>query len=49
MDPWHVGGVLQSVSDTVVAIVIKSGAHHLDLRHSDPLDPPDLIKVRFRI
>eukprot|EP00937_MAST-01D_sp_MAST-1D-sp2_P003667 g3667.t1 len=38
LDPWHKGGVLQNVSDTVVAVVIEDGAHHYDLRGADDRD-----------
>lgn len=34
------------MSDTLVAIVIPDGAHHLDLRAATPDDPPDVIKAR---
>ncbi|KAJ5076133.1 lysosomal pro-x carboxypeptidase [Anaeramoeba ignava] len=44
--PWSGGGVLQSISDTLIAIIIPSGAHHLDLRYSNPLDPQDVIQAR---
>lgn len=34
LDPWHGTGVLQNVSDSVVAIIIPEGAHHLDVSSS---------------
>ena len=40
MDPWSGGGVLESLSDSLVAILIPEGAHHLDLRAANPADPP---------
>lgn len=47
LDPWSGGGVLKSISDTLVAIVIPDGAHHLDLRAATPHDPPDVIEARI--
>ena len=42
----HGGGVLQNISDTLVALVIPEGAHHIDLMFSNPLDPPSVIAAR---
>ena len=43
-DPWHGGGVLTNMSETVLAIVLPNGAHHIDLMFSDPADAdyPDI-------
>jgi len=40
LDPWHTSGVLNSLSDDLIAIVIPAAAHHLDLRMPNPEDPP---------
>ncbi|QHN86436.1 lysosomal Pro-X carboxypeptidase isoform X3 [Arachis ipaensis] len=45
-DPWSGGGVLKSISKTLVAIVAKEGAHHVDLRYSTKEDPKWLTHVR---
>jgi len=45
-DPWSSGGVLESVSESVVAITIPRGAHHYDLRSAHPRDTPEVIKAR---
>ncbi|CAH1969985.1 unnamed protein product [Acanthoscelides obtectus] len=44
MDPWSGGGVLSNVSSTVVVIIIPDGAHHIDLRGHNNLDP-DTVKI----
>uniref|UniRef100_V9KNU6 Lysosomal Pro-X carboxypeptidase n=3 Tax=Callorhinchus milii TaxID=7868 RepID=V9KNU6_CALMI len=46
LDPWSAGGVRKSISDTLVAITITDGAHHLDLRSKNPKDPPSVQKAR---
>jgi len=46
LDPWSAGGVLKSLSPTLIAIVIEEGAHHLDLRTPTPLDPQSVIDAR---
>ncbi|XP_061355173.1 uncharacterized protein LOC133299703 [Gastrolobium bilobum] len=45
-DPWSGGGVLKTISKTLVAIVAKEGAHHVDLRFSTKEDPKWLKDVR---
>ena len=32
LDPWSTGGITKSLSDSLVAIIIPEGAHHIDLR-----------------
>ena len=32
LDPWHKGGPLTDISDSIVAVIVEDGAHHLDLR-----------------
>jgi len=46
LDPWYGGGVLRTISDSVVAIVIKDGAHHYDLRGKHPFDTVDVKEAR---
>ncbi|KAK7846342.1 dipeptidyl peptidase 2, partial [Quercus suber] len=45
-DPWSGGGVLKNISKSIVAIVAKEGAHHVDLRFSNKEDPEWLKDVR---
>ncbi|XP_059646614.1 uncharacterized protein LOC132293252 [Cornus florida] len=45
-DPWSGGGVLKNISKSIVAIVSKEGAHHVDLRFSTSEDPEWLREVR---
>ncbi|KAL9672083.1 hypothetical protein QQ045_028331 [Rhodiola kirilowii] len=45
-DPWSGGGVLKNISKSIVAIVAKEGAHHVDMRFSTSEDPKWLKEVR---
>jgi len=46
LDPWYGGGVLDAPSPSVTTIVIPLSAHHLDLRFSNPADPPAVTQAR---
>ncbi|KAG9451132.1 hypothetical protein H6P81_011097 [Aristolochia fimbriata] len=46
LDPWSGGGVLENVSETIVALVTELGAHHIDLRASTDEDPEWLTEQR---
>lgn len=46
LDPWSSGGVTKNISDSLVAIVIPDGAHHLDLRYNNEFDPESVLKAR---
>jgi lysosomal Pro-X carboxypeptidase len=39
LDPWSGGGVLRTFSNSIDVVLIPEGAHHLDLRSKDHLDP----------
>merc|ERR1712151_1153939 len=45
-DPCSSGGVVKNVSDSVLAVIIPEGAHHLDLFFTNPLDPPSVTAAR---
>ncbi|XP_066920969.1 dipeptidyl peptidase 2-like [Clytia hemisphaerica] len=49
LDPWMPGGVLEDLSDDLIAIVIEGGAHHLDLREANDADPQSVIDAREKI
>ena len=42
----HGGGVLKNLSDSLVAVIIPEGAHHIDLMFSNKLDPPSVKHAR---
>lgn len=46
LDPWAGGGILNSISDTVTAVVIIDAAHHLDLMPSSSYDPATVKMAR---
>ncbi|KJE90179.1 prolylcarboxypeptidase [Capsaspora owczarzaki ATCC 30864] len=46
LDPWSGGSITQIQSQTLVVVNIPKGAHHLDLRSSNPADPQDVIDAR---
>jgi len=47
LDPWSGGGVVTNLTSNMVAIMIDQGAHHLDLRSSNPADIPSVIQARL--
>lgn len=40
------GGVLKQLNPTLPVVIIEGGAHHYDLRPSNPLDTPAVISAR---
>eukprot|EP00055_Hartaetosiga_balthica_P008679 m.33071 g.33071 ORF g.33071 m.33071 type:complete len:491 (+) comp6428_c0_seq1:94-1566(+) len=46
LDPWSSGGVTRNISDTVQAIIIPNGAHHIDLFFTNKEDTPDITFAR---
>lgn len=50
LDPWRAAGIQEvpkGAPDSIVVRIIENGAHHLDLRESNPLDPPSVVSVRL--
>lgn len=47
LDPWSGGGVLRNYNDKIKIMIIPEGAHHLDLRSSNPADPASVIDARL--
>ncbi|KAL8250930.1 hypothetical protein R6Q59_034623 [Mikania micrantha] len=46
LDPWSGGSVVEDISDSIVALVTKKGAHHMDLRAATADDPDWLVEQR---
>ena len=49
LDPWRAAGIQSlplGAPDSIIVRIIDHGAHHLDLQHSNPRDPPSVINVR---
>ncbi|KAJ8966307.1 hypothetical protein NQ314_003572 [Rhamnusium bicolor] len=46
LDPWSGYGVLRNYTSDIIAIVISDGAHHSDLRVSNPNDPESVKNAR---
>ncbi|CAK9304726.1 unnamed protein product [Gordionus sp. m RMFG-2023] len=48
LDPWSGGGIYENdTHKDIISIVIPEGAHHLDLREPNPLDPVSVINARL--
>lgn len=50
LDPWREAGIQEKpkgAPDSIVIRIIEHGAHHLDLRASNDLDPPSVVAVRI--
>lgn len=45
-DPWCDGGVLESQSDTLLALTTRGGSHHYDLNRPTSNDSPNISVIR---
>lgn len=45
-DPWSRGSVLKNISASIIALVTKKGAHHVDFRFATKDDPDWLVEQR---
>ncbi|GAB6029669.1 hypothetical protein CHUAL_005401 [Chamberlinius hualienensis] len=46
LDPWSSGGVLSSLSDSLISLYMDQSAHHLDIRSANPDDPESVVNAR---
>lgn len=46
MDPWSGGGVLRTNNNEIKVVIIPEGAHHIDLRGDDLVDPSSVKETR---
>lgn len=46
LDPWSAGGVLETLTSDLPAVLIPNAAHHLDLRAKNPADTIDVVEAR---
>jgi hypothetical protein len=49
LDPWRAAGIQEKPKgspDSIVVRIIENGAHHLDLRAANSMDPPSVVAVR---
>lgn len=46
LDPWHGGGFLKQTTKSCPVLIMEKGAHHLDLRGSNPQDPEEVTRTR---
>jgi lysosomal Pro-X carboxypeptidase len=46
LDPWSGAGFLRSFNQQIDIVLIPEGAHHIDLRSDDPLDPVSVRMAR---
>lgn len=46
LDPWSAGGVLKTLSHSMISVMIPEGAHHLDLMWSNEKDPQSVKLAR---
>jgi lysosomal Pro-X carboxypeptidase len=49
LDPWSGASPTTTLKTDLPACYIEFGAHHLDLRPPNALDPPDAVKCRAQV